>query len=73
MSSRIAVKDLIGFKLWLDKIGYYRKDLPDGGSSFKNNRAEPRYVLVSGELTLSRGGKQLYKEYKQHLSASDEE
>lgn len=71
MSSRIAVKDLIGFKIWLDKIGYYRKDLPDGGSSFKNNRAEPRYVLVSGELTLSRGGKQLYKEYKQHLAAED--
>lgn len=71
MSSRIAVKDLIGFKNWLDKIGYYRKDLPDGGSSFKNNRAEPRYVLVSGELTLSRGGKQLYKEYKQHLAAED--
>lgn len=71
MSAKISTGHVDGFKLWLDKIGYYRKDLPDGGSSFKNNRAEPRYVLVSGELTLSRGGKQLYKEYKQHLAAED--
>lgn len=71
MSAKISTGHVEGFKIWLDKIGYYRKDLPDGGSSFKNNRAEPRYVLVSGELTLSRGGKQLYKEYKQHLAAED--
>jgi len=71
MSKVIAPEHVAGFKLWLDKIGYYRKDLPDGGSSFKNNRAQPRYVLVSGELSLSRGGKQLYKEYKQHLAAED--
>ena len=71
MSKLISAEHVEGFKLWLDKIGYYRKDLPDGGSSFKNNRAEPRYVLVSGELTLSRGGKQLYKEYKTHLAAED--
>jgi len=71
MSAKISTGHVDGFKIWLDKIGYYRKDLPDGGSSFKNNRAEPRYVLVSGELTLSRGGKQLYKEYKQHLAAED--
>lgn len=71
MSKMISAEHVVGFKLWLDKIGYYRKDLPDGGSSFKNNRAEPRYVLVSGELTLSRGGKQLYKEYKHHLAAED--
>lgn len=71
MSLKISTEHVAGFKLWLDKIGYYQKDLPDGGSSFKNNRAQPRYVLVSGELSLSCGGKQLYKEYKQHLAAND--
>lgn len=72
MTVKILAEHVEGLKIWLDKIGYYRKDLPDGGASFKNSKMQPRYLLISKELTASGGCRKLYREYKGHLAAPDD-
>lgn len=71
MTVKILAEHVEGLKIWLDMIGYYRKDLPDGGTSFKNSKMQPRYLLISNQLTASGGCRKLYREYKQHLAAED--
>lgn len=73
MRVKITAEHAQGFKTWLGWIGYCRKDLPDGGSSFKNSKMQPRYLLISNQLTASGGCRKLYREYKEHLAAPDGE
>lgn len=72
MRVKISAEHVEGFKIWLSMIGYNRKSLPDGGASFKNNKVQPRYLLISKELTASGGCRKLYREYKEHLAAPDD-
>lgn len=47
MIFRIKQKHEAGFKLWLEKLGYTKKDLADGSSTFtgKGTRKTLSYVF----------------------------
>lgn len=67
MIFRIKNKHVNGFKLWLEKLGYTKKDLADGGATFKGKGTKLDYVLVAKDLTGNRNCQVLYEEYQVHL------
>ena len=67
MIFRIKNKHVIGFKLWLEKLGYLKKELADGGSTFKGKGTKFNYVLIAKDLTGNRNCQILYEEYQVHL------
>ena len=71
MSFYIARKHVLGFTLWLEKLGYMRKDLPDGGYTFKGKGTKQDYVLITKDLTGNANCRILYEEYRGHLRAPD--
>ena len=73
MTFKIAEQDLPGFKNWLTLLGYGRKNLPDGGCTFKGKGTDLRYVLITNEGGGNHICKLLYREYKQHINSPDEE
>ena len=60
-----------GFKLWLSMLGYVRKDLSDGGCTFKGKGTKHDYVLVTKDLSGNNACRILYAEYCRHLAAPD--
>ena len=62
---------ILGFKIWLSHLGYTRKDLQDGGCTFKHRKLDPPYVVIGNANTMNKGGTVLYKEYCEHLAAED--
>lgn len=67
MIFRIKNKHVVGFKLWLEKLGYLKKELADGGSTFKGKGTKFDYVLIAKDLTGNRNCQFLYEEYQLHL------
>ena len=69
MIFRIKQKHKIGFSLWLEKIGYTKKDLADGGMTFsgKGTRKALSYVFLSADLSGNTACQALYEEYQGHL------
>lgn len=50
-------------------LGYIKKDLPDGGATFKNKKMKPNYLLVSSTGTGCGACRKLYKEYVDHINS----
>lgn len=71
MSFKINSADALGFTIWLGHLGYQRKDLPDGGCTFKNRKAKPEYVFITKDLTGNGSCRMLFKEYMEHQAAPD--
>lgn len=67
MIFRIKNKHIVGFGLWLELLGYLRKELPDGGSTFKGKGTKLDYVLIAKDLSGNRNCRVLYDEYQVHL------
>lgn len=67
MIFRIKNKHALGFKLWLEKLGYHKKDLTDGGATFKGKGTKLDYVLIANDLSGNRNCQILYEEYQVHL------
>lgn len=61
--------DLAGFMLWLVKLGYIEKIMPDGNRTYKANGAHPRFLVVNADGTAGWQARKLYREYKDHLNA----
>lgn len=66
-----AELSIMGFKIWLSHLGYTRKDLEDGGCTFKHRKLDPPYVVIGKANTMNKGGTVLYKEYCEHVAAED--
>ena len=60
-----------GYKIWLSLLGYTRKDLEDGGCTFKHRKLVPSYVVIGKGNTMNKRGSDLYKEYCGHVAAED--
>lgn len=71
MSFSIKRRNHEGFKLWLSMLGYVRKDLSDGGCTFKGKGTKHDYVLVTKDLSGNNACRILYAEYCGHLAAPD--
>lgn len=67
MIFRIKNKHIAGFKLRLELLGYLKKELPDGGSTFKGKGTKLDYVLIAKDLSGNRNCRALYDEYQLHL------
>lgn len=71
MSFFIKRRNHEGFKLWLSLLGYVRKDLSDGGCTFKGKGTKHDYVLVTKDLSGNNACRILYAEYCGHLAAPE--
>lgn len=69
MIFRIKNKHANGFKLWLEKLGYVKKNLADGSTTFsgKGTKKSLSYVFVKNDLTGNSACQALYEEYEMHL------
>lgn len=69
MIFRIKKKHEVGFKLWLEKLGYTKNELTDGSSTFsgKGTRKTLSYVLLKKDLTGNAACQMLFDEYEMHL------
>lgn len=69
MIFRIKNKHANGFKIWLEKLGYVKKDLADGSATFsgKGTKKSLSYVFVKNDLTGNSACQTLYEEYQLHL------
>lgn len=69
MIFRIKQKHRAGFSLWLEKIGYTKKDLADGSATFKGKGTSKAlsYVLLGVDLSGNAACQKLYEEYRGHL------
>lgn len=64
---KIKQKHLLAFKIWLALLGYVRKDLADGGATFKGKGTKLEYVLIDSKLSGNAACQKLYEEFKVHL------
>lgn len=73
MIFRIKKKHEVGFKLWLEKLGYIKNELVDGSSTFsgKGTRKILSYVLLKKDLTGNAACQVLFDEYEMHLRCPD--
>ena len=73
MIFRIKKKHEVGFKLWLEKLGYAKNELADGSSTFsgKGTRKTLSYVLLKKDLTGNAARQVLFDEYEEHLDNPD--
>ncbi len=73
MIFRIKQKHLIGFKLWLEKLGYVKKELADGGATFtgKGTKKALSYVFLRNDLSGNSACQVLFEEYEMHLRSPD--
>lgn len=71
MSFFIKRRNKEGFKLWLSMLGYVRKDLSDGGCTFKGKGTKHDYVLITRDLSGNNACRILYAEYCGHLAAPE--
>lgn len=63
----VKAKNLLAFRIWLEKLGYTVKSLADGqGFSF---RFEKEYGLVTGDLSGNGLAMQLGEEFEYYLKA----
>lgn len=69
MIFKIKKKHEAGFKLWLEKLGYAKKELADGSSTFsgKGTRKALSYVFLKKDLTGNAACQVLFDEYEMHL------
>lgn len=67
MKKVVKAKNLIGFKIWLENLGYSVKSLTDNqGFTF---RFKKEYGLVTCELSGNPLAMQLGEEFEDHLKA----
>ncbi|AWV85931.1 hypothetical protein NVT87_04490 [Acinetobacter radioresistens] len=67
MKRVVKAKNLIAFKIWLEKLGYSVKSLADGrGFTFSFKK---QYGLVTCELSGNSLAVQLGEEFEDHLKA----
>jgi len=69
MIFKIKKKHEVGFKLWLEKLGYSKKELADGSATFsgKGTRKALSYVFLKNDLTGNAACQMLFDEYEMHL------
>ena len=69
MIFRIKKKHQVGFKLLLEKLGYTKKELADGSTTFsgKGTRKALSYVFLKSDLTGNAACQVLFDEYEEHL------
>ncbi|WP_445115759.1 hypothetical protein [Acinetobacter sp. WZC-1] len=67
MKKVVKARNLIAFRIWLEKLGYTVKNLTDGkGFTFSFKK---EYGLVTGELEGNSLAMQLGEEFEDHLKA----
>jgi hypothetical protein len=67
MKKVVKAKNVLAFRLWLEKLGYSVKSLTDGrGFTF---RFKKEYGLVTCELSGNLLAMQLGEEFEDHLKA----
>lgn len=73
MIFKIKKKHEAGFKLWLEKLGYSKKELADGSTTFsgKGTRKALSYVFLKNDLTGNAACQVLFHEYEEHLDNPD--
>ena len=73
MIFRIKKKHQVGFQLWLEKLGYSKKELADGSATFsgKGTRKALSYVFLKSDLTGNAACQVLFDEYEMHLRCPD--
>lgn len=73
MIFRIKKKHQVGFQLWLEKLGYSKKELADGSAAFsgKGTRKTLSYVFLKSDLTGNAACQVLFEEYEMHLCCHD--
>lgn len=64
---KIKQKHLLAFKIWLALLGYQKKDLADGGATFKGKGTKLEYVLIDSKSSGNAACQKLYEEFKVHL------
>ena len=67
MMFKIKQKHIEAFKIWLALLGYQKKDLADGGATFKGKGTKLDYVLIGKDLSGNANCQKLYEEFKVHL------
>ena len=65
MKKVVKPKNLIAFRIWLEKLGYSVKEMQDGRSF--NFRSKKQYGLVTKELTGNALAVSLGAEFEEHL------
>ena len=65
MKKVVKPKNLIAFRIWLEKLGYSVKEMQDGRGF--NFRSKKQYGLVTKELTGNALAVSLGAEFKEHL------
>ena len=65
MIFRIKNKHAIAFMIWLELLGYVKKQLADGSFTFsgKGTKKSFSYVFVKNDLTGNAACQSLYEEY----------
>lgn len=73
MIFRIKRKHEVGFKLWLQELGYTMRELSDGSSTFNGIGAKKSlsYALLRKDLTGNSACQVLFNEYEEHLNNPD--
>lgn len=73
MIFRIKQKHAIGFKIWLELLGYVKKVLNDGSVTFtgKGSKKALKYVFLSYDLSGNSACQVLFEEYEMHLRSPD--
>lgn len=73
MKKVIKPKNLLGFEIWLDEIGYTIKHLKNGfTTSGKGTPKSLAYALVLNDCTGNAAALKLGQEYETHLAAPDQ-
>ena len=69
MIFKIKNKHALGFKIWLELLGYVKKELADGSTTFSGKGVSKAlsYVFVKNDLTGNAACQKLYEEYQLHL------
>ena len=69
MKKIIKPKNLLAFRIWLEKLGYTVKDMQDGRGF--NFRFKKEYGMVTAELNGNPLAVKLGAEFEEHLSNPD--
>lgn len=73
MIFRIKPKHAIGFKIWLELLGYVKKVLNDGSVTFtgKGTKKTLSYVFLGYDLSGNSACQVLFEEYEIHLRSPE--
>jgi len=73
MIFKMKNKRVIPFKIWLQLLGYVKKELPDGACTFtgKGTKKALSYVFIGRDLSGNSACQILYDEFELHARSPD--